>query len=56
VLDAFFVFPMSGLEAAFDVDLLALGKVLFANFGKVAPCNDVEPLGFGMVFPVGSIP
>ena len=54
VFHAFAVFPTAGLQAAFDVDLLAFGQVLLADFGQVAPGDDVEPLGFCVAFAVAS--
>ena len=56
MLDAFFIFPATGLETAFDINLLAFDQILFANLSQVTPGDDIEPLGFGMTFAVDGIP
>jgi hypothetical protein len=56
VLYAFLVFPPSGLQAAFNINLLALGQVLFTNFSQISPSDDIEPLGFGVAFAIRAIP
>jgi hypothetical protein len=56
VFDAFRVFPPASLQASFDINLLALGQVLFANLGKVTPGNDIEPFGLGMALAIRRVP
>jgi hypothetical protein len=56
VFNALLIFPATGLETALDINLLALGQVLFADFGQVTPGNHVEPFGIRMTFTVGGVP
>ena len=44
-LVAFLIVPLAGLQASFDVDELALGQILVADFGETVPCNDGMPFG-----------
>ena len=44
-LDAFFVFVAAGLDATLHVDLAALGEIVVAVFGGLAPDDDPVPLG-----------
>ena len=55
-LVAVLVVPLPRLQAALDVDLLALGQVLGERFGRLAPEHDAVPLGLflplaGLVVP-----
>lgn len=40
------------LGLSFDVDLLILGQVLAANFGKLSLCHDVMPFGSILLLPL----
>ena len=44
-LDAILVLPGTGLQTALNVDLTALGEVLCARLGLLAPNNHSVPLG-----------
>ena len=50
------IVPAAGLQAAFHIDLLALGQVLLANLGQVAPGHYVEPFGFLAALAVRRVP
>src|SRR5258707_12343576 len=53
---ALIVFPAASLETAFDIDLLIFLEVRFADFGEVAPGDNVEPLVFFAAFALGADP
>src|SRR5258708_34207242 len=53
---ALFIFPATRLQATFDVNLLILLQVRFADFSEIAPGNHVEPLMFFTSFPLGTGP
>jgi hypothetical protein len=48
-----FVLPFPGPQLPLDKDLLPLGEVLLAEFGQLAPDDDLVPLG--LVFGLPSI-
>src|SRR5882672_8559300 len=50
-LVAVLIVPLTRLEAAFDVDLLALGQVLGQRFGDLPPEHHAMPLGFFLLLP-----
>lgn len=47
MLDSVIVFPVTGLQTPFNVDLLALGQELVADLGQATPGDNVKPLGLG---------
>ena len=56
VFTAFFVFPAAGLQSSFNVDLLTLGEILFADLCQVTPGNYIEPFGLVMTFAIQGVP
>src|SRR4249919_461656 len=45
------VLPLTGLEPAFDVDLVALAQVFRGALSLLAPDDDAEPLGLFLPLP-----
>src|SRR5262249_25248743 len=45
-LVAVLVVPLTRLQAAFDVDLFALGEIFGERFSRLPPEDDAVPLGF----------
>src|SRR5262245_53621347 len=56
VFYTFFVVPATGLQASFNVNLLTLVEILFANFCQVAPGNNIEPFCLVVALTVAGIP
>ncbi len=48
---ALFIVPLAGLDAAFDIDLVALLQVLLRELRLLAPQDDPVPLGALLAFP-----
>jgi len=49
-LITFLIVPLAGLQASFDIDELAFGQILVADFSKPVPCNDGMPFGAFLAF------